>query len=131
MRISTRDERRRPLAFAVLSGLAVLALPDVGEPAVDTTVVLLLATLPLTSAGIDRDAIVRQAGCEERAAITIVQESAGEPDSRWIVIVRCFIPVIPMAEILRTNPWEAPRQAQGPCMASPFAGWCADGSKKP
>ena len=113
--------QRLILAFAVLSGLAVLALPDVGEPAVDTTVVLLLATLPLTSAGIDRDAIVRQAGCEERAAITVVQESASEPDSRWIVIVRCLIPV---AEILRTNPWEAARQAQGPCVPSPFAGWC-------
>lgn len=97
------------------------------------TVVLLLATLPLTtvgaSAGIDRDAIIRQAGCQHRAVITIAQESAGEPDGGWIVIVRCVVPIVPAAEILRTPPWEAPRQVQSPCVPSPFAGWCADGRK--
>ena len=97
----------------------------------DTTVVLLLATLPLTPVGLDRDAITRQAGCEGRAAISALQETAGNPDGRWIVIVRCLVPVIPVAEILRTPLWEAPRQVQGPCLASPFAGWCADGSKRP
>lgn len=91
------------------------------------TVVLLLATLPLTAVGLDRDAIARQAGCEDRAVITIAQEAAGEPDGRWIVIVRCI--GVPTAEILRTPPYESPRQVQRPCLPSPFAGWCQNGRK--
>lgn len=95
---------------------------------VDSTVVLLLVALPLTTVGagarIDRDAIIREAGCHDRAVITIAQESAGDLEGRWIVIVRCIVPVVPTAEILRT-----PRQVQGPCVPSPFAGWCQNGRK--
>lgn len=98
----------------------------------DTTVILLLVTLPLTTmsaaAGIDRDAIIRQAGCPDRAVITIAPESAGEQDG-WIVIVRCIVPVVSVAEILRTPPYEAPRQVQGSCVPSPFAGWCQSGTR--
>lgn len=91
----------------------------------DFTVVLLLVALPLTTVGLDRDAIFRQAGCE--GAITIAQETSGVRTSRWIVIVRCA--VVPTAEILRTPPHEEPRQVQGGCVPSPFTGWCADGRR--
>ena len=95
----------------------------------DTTVILLLATLPLYGTGLDRDALAHRAGCKGQAKLTIVQESA-EPESRWIVIVRCVVPVVPIAEILRTEPYEAPRRVRV-CAPSPFAGWCFDGSKAP
>lgn len=117
--------------IVVLLGLAVLALPDVGESPMITTVILVLAVLPLTTTGnvdkLDRDAIMRQAGCEGQVTITIAEETPGESERGWIVIVQC--PVIPIAEILRTPVWEAPRQVRGSCVPSPFAGWCQNGKR--
>lgn len=101
--------------------------------AAESTVILLLAALPILEATgqLDTAAIARQTHCEGRALITLVQETAGEPAGRWIVIVRCVVPTVPIAEILRTDPWEPPRRAKGPCIPSPFPGWCIDGSRRP
>ena len=99
----------------------------------DTIVILLLAALPMTNpvdggSKLDRDALVAQAGCHGVARITIAEHDG--VDAKWLVTVRCSLPRVPVAEILRAEPYEAPRRVQG-CVRSPFAGWCADGSKRP
>ena len=78
----------------------------------DTVVILFLAALPLTGGtSLDRGAIAALAGCQPAIALISIAE---DPDRGWIVIVRCHVPVVPTAEILRTEPWEASRQLQTP-----------------
>ena len=98
----------------------------------ETTVILLLAALPVTATGaFDRDALVALAGpaCAWRALVTVTQERGEHDfDGRWIAILRCW--PVPVAEILRTEPYEAPRRSAA-CVPSPWAGWCQDGSRRP
>lgn len=52
----------------------------------ESIVTLMLATLPLTEAGLDRAHIAAMAGCAvDRARITIGQDG----ERGWLVLVRC------------------------------------------
>lgn len=83
---------RALLGLALLLGLAVLAVPDAGEPAEGTTVVLALPSLPLTgNTQLDRGEIAHLAGCIDTAVITI----GDDPGRGYTVIVRCRVPVVP------------------------------------
>ena len=98
----------------------------------ETTVILLLAALPVTATGaFDREALVALAGlaCAWRALVTLAPERREQDsEARWIAILRCW--PVPVAEILRTEPWESPRRSAA-CVPSPWAGWCQDGSRRP
>jgi len=74
-------------------------------------VILLLAALPMTNSQLDRGALVAQAGCHGVGRITIAEH--GGADAKWLVTVRCAVPRVPTAEILRM-PYEAPRVAPTP-----------------
>ncbi len=82
----------------------------------DSIVILLLSILPIVgSAGLDRIEVARLAGCPSGTALISITE---DPGRGWIVIVRCRVPVVPIAEILRTYPYEAPRQPPQPVIGS-------------
>ena len=77
----------------------------------ETIVILSLAVLPMTDSALNRDEIARRAGCSSVARITI----ADDPGRGFTVIVSCVVLAVPIAEILRTETWEAARQVPASC----------------